>query len=288
MGSEFAVTSSAVSPIDTFTGLGFDACNTPSLATMQAWLTSPYRAVNIYMGGVDRACKVQHNLTAQWVQTVTQEGWALIPTYVGLQAPCFRAFKGEMNPAKAAAEGKSEANNAANRMEKLAMGAGSPIYLDIEPFNISNHPCDAAVIKFLNSWTVQLHLRGYVSGVYAESGNGMTVIINALNTPGFVGPDDIWDANWDGISSVFGDPNIPNTIWADHQRIHQYLGPQNETYGGVTLNIDSDAVDAATYGSGSSVSGPPSSRPERCSRSGLLRRKRSGLEAPSGTGALSR
>ena len=258
LGSKTALTPSTVTPIDTFTGLGFDACNAPSLATMKAWLTSPYRAVNIYMGGVDRACKAQPNLNAQWVQTVTKEGWALIPTYVGLQAPCFRAFKGEMDAAKAAAEGKSAANDAADRMQKLAMGAGSPVYLDIEPFNISNTHCDAAVIRFLNSWSSQLHLRGYVSGVYAESGNGMTVIIDALTSPSFVGPDDIWDANWDGTSSVFGDPDIPNSLWADHQRIHQYFGPHNETHDGVMLNIDSDAVDAATYGPGSAVPpGPP-------------------------------
>jgi hypothetical protein len=36
---------------------------------------------------------------------------------------------------------------------------------------------------------------------------------------------------------------LSNTLWANHQRIRQYWGSHNETYGGVTFNIDSNAVD---------------------------------------------
>src|SRR5215213_5334971 len=39
-----------------FTGLGFDACSTPSSRSMSAWKSSPYRAVGVYIGGVNRAC----------------------------------------------------------------------------------------------------------------------------------------------------------------------------------------------------------------------------------------
>src|SRR5689334_584550 len=63
---------SAVSP-GTFTGLGFDACSAPSSAAMNAWLASPYRAVGIYFGGVNRAC-TQPNLTPAWVSEQLSAG----------------------------------------------------------------------------------------------------------------------------------------------------------------------------------------------------------------------
>src|SRR5204862_6533226 len=70
----------------TFTGLGFDTCSAPSSGAMNAWKASPYRAVGIYLGGINSAC-VQPNLTPTWVGAETAAGWHLIPIYVGLQAP---------------------------------------------------------------------------------------------------------------------------------------------------------------------------------------------------------
>src|SRR5581483_373627 len=54
----------------TFTGLGFDTCTAPSLSALGAWLASPYRAVGIYVGGVNRACG-DGNLSASWVTGAT-------------------------------------------------------------------------------------------------------------------------------------------------------------------------------------------------------------------------
>src|SRR5690348_6824528 len=39
-----------------FTGYGFESCNAPSPAALTAWLASPYRAIGIYIGGVNRTC----------------------------------------------------------------------------------------------------------------------------------------------------------------------------------------------------------------------------------------
>jgi hypothetical protein len=48
-------------------GKGFDACTAPASNVMDTWLgSSPYQAVGIYMGGVNREC-AQPLLTAQWV-----------------------------------------------------------------------------------------------------------------------------------------------------------------------------------------------------------------------------
>ena len=38
--------------------------------------------------------------------------------------------------------------------------------------------------------------------------------------------------------------SLPDSMWANHQRVHQYIGGHNESYGGVTINIDTNAVDA--------------------------------------------
>ncbi|NEA48743.1 glycoside hydrolase domain-containing protein, partial [Streptomyces sp. SID10815] len=50
-------------------GKGFDTCAAPGPSTMTAWKTaSPYSAVGVYIGGVNRGC-AQPNLTAEWVRT---------------------------------------------------------------------------------------------------------------------------------------------------------------------------------------------------------------------------
>jgi hypothetical protein len=47
----------------TFTGLGFDTCMAPARSQMAAWSHSPYRAIGIYLGGINMAC-AQPNLTS--------------------------------------------------------------------------------------------------------------------------------------------------------------------------------------------------------------------------------
>ena len=53
-----------------FTGPAFDTCTAPTLAQMTAWRASPYKAVGIYIGGVNRSC-AQPRLTPTWVTAVT-------------------------------------------------------------------------------------------------------------------------------------------------------------------------------------------------------------------------
>jgi hypothetical protein len=51
----------------------------------------------------------------------------------------------------------------------------------------------------------------------------------------------IYVANWNGQEDA--DPGAaPSGDWP-HQRVHQYLGGANATYGGVTINIDRDYFD---------------------------------------------
>src|SRR5262245_12779676 len=61
------------------TRYAFDACNAPSLAAMQAWNSSPYDGIGVYIGGLNRTCKLQPNLTTGWVAAAAEQGWRLIP-----------------------------------------------------------------------------------------------------------------------------------------------------------------------------------------------------------------
>ncbi|MGD9735902.1 MAG: DUF1906 domain-containing protein [Solirubrobacterales bacterium] len=230
-----------------FTGLGFDACAAPSAKSMDAWAQSPYRAVGVYIGGGNRACS-QPNLTSTWVGEQTAAGWHLIPTYVGLQAPtsaCSSCAK--LTPFGAVKQGEEEALDAVAAANAVGIGPGSPIYFDMEAYS-RTASATSATLAFLEAWTEKLHALGYVSGVYSSSSSGIADLGAQLGT-GYTLPDMLWIANWNGQKNTL-DPAVPSTGWTLHQRIHQYQGGHNESYGGVTINIDSNYVDAATVGEG--------------------------------------
>ena len=228
-----------------FTGLGFDACTAPSARSMNAWKESPYRAVGVYIGGINRGCS-QPNLTPEWVAAQTAAGWHLIPTYVGLQAPtsaCSSCAK--LSASQATAQGVASAVDAVEEANAVAMGPGSPIYFDMESYSRTSS-ATAATLTFLEAWTKKLHELGYVSGVYSSSASGIADLGDQVGS-GYELPDQLWIANWNGAQST-SDPAAPSNAWTQHQRIHQYRGGHDESYGGVTINIDNDYVDGSTVG----------------------------------------
>ncbi len=223
-----------------FTGLGFDACAAPAATKMTAWLKSPYRAVGIYVGGVNRGCS-QPNLTAAWVSAQAVAGWKFIPTYVGLQAPGSSCGScKEIDPDEAASQGRDAAADAIDQMNALGLGPGNPIYFDMEHYARGGTNTLTA-LAFLGAWTQALRDAGFVSGVYSSASSGIRDLVDAYGT-GYASPDAIWIANWNGQKTT-SDPYVPATYWANRQRIHQYRGGHNETYGGVKINIDSNYLD---------------------------------------------
>lgn len=259
-GSSHRAAASAVAPPapvaggSVYTGLGFDACAAPSSRTMAAWLTSPYRAIGVYVGGANRACS-QPNLTATWVGEQVGAGWHLIPTYVGLQAPtssCSSCAK--LSAGAAGAQGAAAARDAVAKAQAVGIGTGSPIYFDMEAYARTTS-ATSATLTFLSAWTTELHNEGYVSGVYSSSASGIADLAHAIGSA-YALPDDVWTANWNGAANTT-DPYLPASAWASHQRIHQYRGGHNETYGLVTINIDNDYVDAATVGESAAPRLPP-------------------------------
>lgn len=255
LAPEKAPLARAASAGSVYTGLGFDSCATPSATTMSAWASSPYRAVGVYVGGTNMACS-QPNLTSSWVSAETAAGWHLIPTYVGLQAPSNSCGCAAISPSAAGSEGAAAATDAAERASAVGVGPGNPIYFDMENYSRGGTNT-SAVLTFLSAWTTQLHALGYISGVYGSSDSGIADLAAASGT-GYTEPDDIWIADWNGEQNT-SDPNVPAGDWSGNQRLHQYNGGNNETYGGVTLNIDNDYLDGATAGVAvaGSASGPP-------------------------------
>jgi hypothetical protein len=237
-----------------FTGLGFDACATPSSRTMTAWGASPYRAIGVYIGGANRACS-QPNLTTTWVGEQVAAGWHLIPTYVGLQAPtssCTSCAK--VSSSKATAQGTEAATDAVAKAQSVGIGPGSPIYFDMEAYTRTSS-ATAATLSFLSAWTTRLHSLGYTSGVYSSSSSGIADLDGAIGGT-YTLPDDVWAANWNGARNTL-DPYLSSSAWASHQRIHQYRGGHNEIYGLTTINIDNDYVDGATVGARTRPALPP-------------------------------
>lgn len=249
-----AVMTPATEPSGVFQGGGFDACTAPSASAMAAWWPdSPYAAAGIYIGGANRACG-DGNLSASWVSTVTSQGWSLMPFYVGLQAPCVdQGGLATIDPSQAASEGTQAADDAVNLAQGFGLGTGTQIINDMEAYNNSNSSCSQAVMTFLSAWTQELHAQNYLSGVYSSESSGIDDLINHIGS--ITEPDTIDFANWDGVATT-SDSGIPSSDWANHQRIKQYEGGHNETYGGYTINIDCDQLDTTLYnGSGGSSGG---------------------------------
>jgi uncharacterized protein with LGFP repeats len=228
-----------------YTGQGFDTCAAPSASTMQAWLSSPYRAAGIYVGGANRACG-DGNLSAGWVNAVQAQGWKLAPLYVGLQAPCVdQPGLATIDPGNPSGQGTQAADDAAQRAANFGMGAGTPIYFDMEAYGGG---CSGTVLAFEDAWTNELHRLGLVSGVYGS----LASTINDLAAHNPNSPDDIWFAAWNGDPSV-ETSSVLRSAYLNHQRIHQYQGGTNQSFGGVTLNIDLDFADGALTGNGGPV-----------------------------------
>ncbi|WP_406284823.1 glycoside hydrolase domain-containing protein [Embleya sp. NBC_00896] len=222
------------------TALGFDACEAPTTQTMRAWRDSPYTVVGIYIAGDNRACKSER-LTREWVATVHAQGWDFLPIQVGLQAPCTTSKKpGRIDPARAAEQGVADANDAVDRAAALGFKPGSAVWFDMEAYDNRNIACRDAVLNFVSAWSDRVRVRGFVAGYYSSLDSGIRDMIEAVGTRSV--PDAVWYARWDNLAVTTGDGALPDGYWRN-RRVHQYTGNVAETYGGVKITIDRNAVD---------------------------------------------
>lgn len=249
-----AATSAVTAATSAFTGFGLDTCSAPSTGTLTAWKSSPYRAVGVYIGGVNRACG-DGNLSASWVSSVSKAGWGLIPIYVGLQAPCVQARGlSTISYSSASSQGTAAAADAIAKARRFGIGTGRPLYFDMENYGLGSS-CKSAALTFLSAWTNALHRSGYLSGVYGGPPSVMGDMSSAASS--FVAPDHVWYAYWNGLANTRAQSSysrFSDAKWASHQRLHQYAGNVTQSWGGVRLNIDANWIDAPLAGNASPVS----------------------------------
>ncbi|MEU7557103.1 glycoside hydrolase domain-containing protein [Streptomyces eurythermus] len=226
----------------TFTGRAFDTCTAPSLSAMKAWHTGYYGAAAVYVGGKNRGC-AQPNLTASWVKSVNSLGWKLIPIYVGAQPPCQTGSSPEkLTAATAASLGTKDANDAVAKASALGMKAGSPIYLDMEAYDIGNKACNDAVLTYVRSFTKTLRAKTYRGGYYGFTSSSAKAVATAADKKDL--PGNLWYALYDKKDTTTADWPWGAGQFTPHSRGHQYLVNSKETRGGVTLTVDRDSWDA--------------------------------------------
>jgi hypothetical protein len=224
-------------------GRFFDTCTAPSLAALGAWRgTSPYTGVNIYFGGRNRGC-AQPNLTAAWVRSASAAGWSLVPTYFGDQPFCVFGSKPHRYAAgEAAARGRADAADAVAAARALGLLRGSALYADVEHYDRARASCTSAVRTYVSEWTRTLHRSGYLAGVYVHQDSGLRDLAGSYLSTSLARPDAVWMARWDNVATLTGWPTAANSRWAEWQRAKQYRGDHVETWGGVSINIDSDLI----------------------------------------------
>lgn len=243
--------SASLSQTEPWLGQGFDKCEIPTSEQLQTWKThSPYGAVNLYIGGSCRGCANQ-GLMANYVTQASQQGWKFIPTWVGPQSACWPApycDRISNDPSAAYSQGLAEADAAVAAAINLGLaspdGSGTIVYYDLEGYGGGDPACRAAAQAFISGWTARLHGYGSQSGIY---GSACGSAISDFAAIGNV-PDAIWPAHWihssyEPNATVWGVACLSNGLWANHQRIRQYAGGHYESWGGVTLNIDANAID---------------------------------------------
>ena len=236
---------------------GFDTCVDPSASQMQAFYTAtPYWWLGTYVGGSNMACS-QPNLSANWLSTLYGQGWQFEFIWVGLQPPCTTyAHRFSSNTSTAFNQGKSEAISAVNTLI-LNLGVTNPAQYTALVFDLDAAPssCQAATNAFINGWDYQLGTSPAQSyGVYGGvCSSSLQSYANITYVPAFV-----WGGLWDGNKSTKGlwdstnNCGVTSGSWIYNQRLKQWKGPHNETWNGVTLNVDDDCANSWVDPSGTS------------------------------------
>lgn len=224
---------------------GMDTCAAPSLRAMRAW-HRPFKAAAIYLGGPEAACP-WGNLSAAWIRASVRMGWAMIPAYVGPQAPC-TSFRVRIRRGRAESQGRASARNAIRLAQLLGMHHGAVLYDDMEAYHSHHGRCSRPVVAFLDGWTRELHARGYRAGVYSSAGAAARDLGRYRHVYGHpvARPNSLWFALWDGRRNLRGTPYVHRNWWRGH-RIKQYKGSRHRRIGGIRLSFDSDLVDGAVY-----------------------------------------
>lgn len=261
--------------------LGFDSAVLPDLAKLQAWWqASPYYDIGIYAPGSPNGPS-DPALSAAWVTAASKQGWGIVPIWPGLQAPCGcdnppsgphahdtypqchqrgagQTFSFKLTQAEQ--QGEAQALAAYNSVKALGLD-GSIVYADIEPYDASasdgrNLSCGAATEAYVSGWVKGMHQDGGAgsAGVYGIVWDAVPhTPVSQPQAVDFQGADSVFLARDDNRVTVWGlnhdsESQLDDTLWATRQRIHQFRGGSQESWGGASLYIDSNVEDAPIAG----------------------------------------
>lgn len=234
--------------------MGWDACGA-SVAKAQAfWNNTPYWNMGLYLGGSDygSGCKRWSN---DEVAQLRSMGYKFLPLWVGPQAPCSgQSSRFSSDPATAAAQGKNEALAIYNKIVSLGWDTtNAPIIYDLEAFDTSNSGCMSATRSFIDGWVRQMHVApAQKAGVYGSTcASGLAQYATLANVPDFID-----GADWDGVKTTTDMACVSSGYWVNRQRHKQYRGGHNETWNGVTMNVDSDCSNGPVYPAPDNLTSP--------------------------------
>lgn len=212
-------------------GPGFDLCGALlSTADMNTWFNdSPYYWEGVYIGGDNLAGCAEP--TSSWVNTVTGQGWGLLPIWVGPQDPCwgYSGTKFSITPSVAFAAGESAAVNAYVALGSdgfdPSVGGNAIIIYDLEAYSdFTKHTlsqCIAAAQSFISGWDTALRLppNQYV-GTYGSVCGSQLASLASITSP----PYSIWGAEYPPpVDSNPSDMDcVPSGDWSGEQRQKQW------------------------------------------------------------------
>uniref|UniRef100_UPI000A8D66D4 glycoside hydrolase domain-containing protein n=1 Tax=Streptomyces aureus TaxID=193461 RepID=UPI000A8D66D4 len=104
--------------------------------------------------------------------------------------------------------------------------------------------CAATTLSFVRAWNREVSRLGYVPGYYSSADTGVRDIEAARRAGTADLPAVMWFARWLGRPALYTESVLHPDAWMPHARIHQYAGNVTEAYGGRSLAIDRNAMDA--------------------------------------------
>lgn len=229
---------------------GFDTRTYPGDAAMRTWRdTSPYRWVGYYLPA---PCYTG----TSWVGTrerLASIGWGMVPLFVGEQDwsvirpdDAAVAEQGARCTSRnlTAAQGAADAAVADSILDAEGFPPGTPVFLDVERMERVTR----AMEEYVHAWFTEMLERGrYTPSLYAHERNVTPLFERAraaFETAGRSDQPFLWVARA-GDMTVTSRPSDSGILSA---AIWQGRFDVDETWGGVTLRIDTNVASIAVPG----------------------------------------
>jgi len=201
---------------------GMDLATYPGDDVMQTWWNdSPFYYAGFYLG------PAPDHPDASYMdkrQVLVDQGWGLLPVYVGRQAA---------NRYLSPQSGAGDADDAAGLLASAGFPRNTAVFLDVE----TSRQLTAEYLSYVSAWVNEIQNQGYTAGIYCNTCNA-SQLNNALS-----GNVQFWVAHYT-CSDLPASSTSPADSGVSFANAWQFTGDSYLTYGGVSLDID---LDTSTY-----------------------------------------